>query len=38
MSLSHRVQVPNSSVLGFWVMIIIVQVLSKYMIIRYMDP
>ena len=32
-----RVQVPNHSVLGFWVVIIVVQVLGKYMIIRYLN-
>ena len=30
---SQRVQV-----LGFWVIVIIVQVLGEYMIIRYLDP
>ena len=33
-----RVQVPNILVLGVWVIVIIVQVLGKYMIIRYLDP
>ena len=33
-----RVQVPNNWVLGFWVIVIIVQVLGKFMIIRYLDP
>ena len=37
-SLSQRVQVPNNWVLGFFVIVIIVQVLGKYMIIRYLDP
>ena len=34
---SLRVQVPNNWVLGYWVIIIIVQVLGKYMIIGYLD-
>ena len=34
----QRVQVPNNWVLGFWVIVIIVQVLGKYMIFRYLDP
>ena len=33
-----RVQVPNNEVLGFWVIMILVQVLGKYMIFRYLDP
>ena len=33
-----RVQVPNYWVLGFWVIVIIVQVLGKYMNIGYLDP
>ena len=33
-----RVQVLNDWVLGFWVIVIVVQVLGKYMIIRYLDP
>ena len=33
-----RVQVPKNWVLGIWVIVIIVQVLGKYMIIRYLDP
>ena len=36
--LAQGVQVPNNWVLGFWVIVIIVQVLGKYMIIRYLDP
>ena len=36
--ISPRVHVPNNLVLGFWVIVIIVQVLGKYMIIRYLDP
>ena len=36
--LGFRVHVPNNLVLGFWVIVIIVQVLGKYMIIRYLDP
>ena len=35
---SLRVHVPNNLVLGFWVIIVIVQVLGKHMIIRYLDP
>ena len=35
---TQRVQVPNNSVLGFWVIVIVVQVLGKYMIIKYLDP
>ena len=38
LGLRFRVQVPNNVVLGFWVIVIIVQVLGKYMIIRYLDP
>ena len=33
-----RVQVPNNLVLGFWVRIFLVQVLGKYIIVRYLDP
>ena len=33
-----RVHVPNNWVLGCWVIGIVVQVLGKYMIIRYLDP
>ena len=29
---------PNNLVLGFWVIIIIVQALGKYVMIRYLDP
>ena len=36
--LTLRVQVPNNLVLGLWVIVIIIQVLGKYMIIGYMDP
>ena len=35
---SQRVHVPNNKVLGFWVIVILVQVLGKYMIIGYLDP
>ena len=35
---AQRVHVPNNEVLGFWVIVIIVQVLGKYMIIMYLDP
>ena len=38
LSFTLRVQVPNNEVLGIWVIVIIVQVLGKYMIIRYLDP
>ena len=33
-----RVQVPHNQVLGILVIVIIVQGLSKYMIIKYLDP
>ena len=36
--ISQRVHVPNNLVPGIWVIVIVVQVLSKYMIIRYLDP
>ena len=36
--LAQRVHVPNNLVLGFWVIVILIQVLGKYMIIRYLDP
>ena len=35
---SLRVQVPHNLVLRAWVVVIVVQVLGKYMIIRYLDP
>ena len=35
---SQRVHVPNNWVLGSQVIVIIVQVLGKYMTIRYLDP
>ena len=35
---SQRVQVPNDYVLGFRIIVVIVQVLGKYMIIWYSDP
>ena len=35
---TQRVQVPNNEVLWFWVIVIIVQVLGKYMIIGYLYP
>ena len=35
---SQRVRVPNNSVLGFWAIVIVVQVSGKYMIFRYLDP
>ena len=31
LKLPQRVQVPNNQLLGFWVIVIIVQVLGKYM-------
>ena len=37
----ERVPVPNNLVLGFWVVIvriIIVQVLGKFLVIKYLDP
>ena len=34
---TQRVQVPNNLVLGFWVIVVIVLDLGKYMIIRYLD-
>ena len=37
-SLTQRVHVPNNWVLRIWVIVITVQVLGKYMIIRYSDP
>ena len=33
-----RVHVHKNWVLGFWVVVMLVQVLGKYMIIRYLDP
>ena len=33
-----RGSMPNIWVLGIWVIVIIVQVLGKYMIIGYLDP
>ena len=35
---TQRVHVPNNWGLGFWVVVIIVLVLGKYMIIKYLDP
>ena len=35
---TQRVHVPNNWVLGFWVVVIMVQVLGKYMTIGYLDP
>ena len=32
------VQVPNNQVLGIWVIVLVVQVLGKYMTIGYLDP
>ena len=36
--LTQRIHVPNNEVLGFWVVVAIVQVLGKYMIFKYLDP
>ena len=36
--ISQRVQVPNNLVLGFGVIMIVVQVLDKHLMIRYLDP
>ena len=36
-SLTQRVQVPNNLLLGFRVLVIIVQVLGKYIVIGYLD-
>ena len=33
-----RVQVPNNKILRIWVIVIVVQVLGKYMTIGYLDP
>ena len=33
-----RVHVPDNWALGFWVIVLIVQVLGKYMMIRHLDP
>ena len=35
---SQRVHVPNNQVFGIWVIVMILQVLGKYMIIGYSDP
>ena len=35
---SLRVHVPNTWVVGFWIIAIIVQALGKYMIFGYLDP
>ena len=36
--LSLRVQVSNNWVLGAWATVIVVQVLGRYIDIRYLDP
>ena len=36
--LGFRVQVLNTWVVGIWVVVIIMQLLGKYMNIRYLDP
>ena len=38
MYIGFRVQVPNVQVLWIWVIVTLVQVLGKYMTIRYLDP
>ena len=38
LGLGFRVQVPNNLVLGFSVIGSLVQVLGKYMVMRYLDP
>ena len=38
MGLGFRVQVSNDFVLAPWIIAILVLVLGKYMIIRYLDP
>ena len=38
MGLTQRVHVPNIWVFWCWGIVIIGQVLGKYMIIRYLDP
>ena len=35
---AQRVHAPNNQLLGFWVIVIMVQALGKHMIIRYLDP
>ena len=37
-ALTQRIHVSNNQVLGIWVLVIMVQVLGKYMTIRYLDP
>ena len=34
---TQGVQVPNNLVLGFWVIVTLIQVLAKYMIMGYLD-
>ena len=34
---TQRVHVPNNYALGFWVIVIIVLVLGKYIILRYLE-
>ena len=34
----QKVQLPNNLVLGFWVIVSLVQVLGNYMIISYLEP
>ena len=36
--ITQRVHVPNNLVLGLWVIVIIAQVLGKYMMMGYLDP
>ena len=33
-----RVQAPNTYVLGYWVIVIMVQLLGKYLTVGYLDP
>ena len=37
-TITQRVRVPNIWVPGIWVIVIIIEVLGKYMIIGYLDP
>ena len=37
-TVTQRVHLPNNWVLGFRVIVFVVQVLDKYIIIRYLDP
>ena len=35
---ARSVQVPNNEILGYWAIVILVEVLRKYVIIGYLDP